>query len=131
MNKKQLIAKLDELNFPIGDYYLLSSGCLMLYGMREEIGDIDLCISEELFESIKNKYDLTEDKKNQCNFYKVNDYLEVVVNKKEDLKYDIKDGFPVEKLTTILDFKLKRNAEKDQKDIKSIQEYINSQENIG
>lgn len=124
MNKKQLISKLDELNFPIGDYYLLSSGCLMLYGMRKEIGDIDLCISDELFEVIKDKYNLTEDKKNECGFYKVNEYLEVVVNPKEKLQYDIKDGYPVEKLTTILDFKLKRNKNKDQKDIINIQNYL-------
>jgi len=128
MKKDELLRKLEELNFPIGDYYLLSSGCLMLYGMREEIGDIDLCISEELFKSIKDKYQLTE--KNNCGFYKVNDYLEVVVNKKEDLKYDIKDGIPVEKLTTILDFKMKRNAEKDQKDIKNIKDYLAKQENM-
>lgn len=131
MNKEQLISKLEELNFPIGDYYLLSSGCLMLYGMREEIGDIDLCISKELFDEIKEKYNLTEDKKNECGFYKVNDYLEVVVNPKDTLKYDIKDGYPVEKLTTILDFKLKRNKEKDQKDIINIQNYLKENENLG
>lgn len=124
MNKEQLISKLEELNFPLGDYYLLSSGCLMLYGMRKEIGDIDLCISDKLFDSIKEKYELTEDKKNESGFYKVNDYLEVVVNPKESLQYDIKDGYPVEKLTTILDFKLKRNKEKDQNDILNIQKYI-------
>lgn len=129
MNKKQLISKLDELNFPIGDYYLLSSGCLMLYGMREEIGDIDLCISDELFEVIKDKYNLTEDKKNECGFYKVNEYLEVVINPKEKLQYDIKDGYPVEKLTTILNFKLKRNKNKDQKDIINIQNYLAEHEN--
>lgn len=124
MNKKQLINKLNELNFPNGDYYLLSSGTLMLYGLREEIEDIDLCISDELFKSIKDKYNLTENQKNECGFYKVNEYLEIVVNSKEKLEYDIKDGIPVEKLTTILDFKLKRNKEKDQKDIINIQNYL-------
>lgn len=71
MNKEQLISKLEELNFPLGDYYLLSSGCLMLYGMREEIGDIDLCISDKLFDSIKEKYELTEDKKMNVVFIKL------------------------------------------------------------
>lgn len=122
MTKDELINKLNELNFPIGDYYLLSSGCLMLYGMRDTINDIDLCISEELFEKIKDKYHLTEDKKNDCGFYKVNEYLEMIVNKKEDLKYDMKDGYPVEKLETILEFKLKRN--KDKEDIKNIKNYL-------
>lgn len=125
MNKEQLITRLKELGFPLGDYYILSSGCLMLYGLREKIGDIDLCISEELFNSIKDKYKLTEDKKNECGFYKVDEYLEIVVNPKETLKYDMKDGYPVEKLTTILEYKLKRNALKDQKDIENIKKFLN------
>lgn len=124
MKKEELIKILDELNFPLGEYYLLSSGCLMLYGMRDEIGDIDLCVSEELFDQIKDVYGLTDDRKNECGFYKVNDFLEVVVNSKEDMDYDIKDGYPVEKLETILNFKLKRNKEKDQKDIVNIKAYI-------
>ena len=129
MNKKELINILNELNYPKDEYYLLSSGCLMLYGMREKINDIDLCISEELFDTLKKKHNLTEDKKNECGFYKVNDYLEVVVNKKEDFKCDIKDGIPVEKLTSILEYKLSRNLEKDQEDIKNIKNYL--KENIG
>ena len=130
MNKEQLIEKLQELNFPVGDYYLLSSGCLMLYGLRDKIGDIDLCVSDKLFEQIKDKFNLTEEKKNECGFYKINDYLEIVVNKKEEMQYDMKDGIPVEKLTTILNFKLKRNAEKDQKDIVNIQNYLRENENL-
>lgn len=125
MNKEQLISKLKELNFPLGDYYILSSGCLMLYNMRTKIGDIDLCISEDLFESIKEKYNLTEDKKNQHGFYKIDDYLEVIVNKKEELDYDIIDGYPGEKLNSILQFKINRNADKDQEDILNIKKYLN------
>ena len=103
LNKEELLKELEKLNFPVGDYYLLSSGCLMLYGLRDKIDDIDLCISEELFEIIKDKYDMTEDKKNYGGFYQINDYMEIVVNKKEDLVYDMKDGIPVEKLETIVE----------------------------
>ena len=124
MNKEQLIEKLKELNFPVGDYYLLSSGCLMLYGLRNKIGDIDICVSEKLFNQVKDKFNLTIDKKNECGFYKINDYLEIVVNKNKEMTYDIKDGIPVEKLTTILNFKLKRNLEKDKEDIINIQNYL-------
>lgn len=92
---------LDELNFSVGDYYLLSFCCLILYAMSREIGDIDLCISDELFETIKDKYNLTVDKKNECGFYKVNECLEVVFNPKEKLQCDIKDGYSVEKRQTI------------------------------
>lgn len=127
MNKDELLKRLDELDFPKEDYYLLSSGCLMLYGMRESIGDIDLCVSEELFEELRVKYNLTEDKKDDCGFYDINEYLSVVPGKKESMQYNIKDGIRVEKLETILDFKLKRNYPKDQKDIENITNYLKEQ----
>ena len=37
---------------------------------------------------------------------------------------EYKDGYTVESLKTILDFKEKRNAPKDQKDIKNIKKYL-------
>ncbi len=37
---------------------------------------------------------------------------------------EYKDGYPVESLKTILAFKEKRNALKDQKDIKNIKKYL-------
>lgn len=39
---------------------------------------------------------------------------------------EYKDGYPVENLKTILLFKKKRNAPKDQKDIQSITDYLNN-----
>ena len=125
MNKEQLLDLLQELNLPKDEYYVLSGASLVIRGIREQAGDLDLCISRELFEQIKDKYDLTEDKKNECGFYKVDEYLEIVVNPKGTLKYDMKDGYPVEKLTTILEYKLKRNALKDQKDIENIKKFLN------
>ena len=36
------------------------------------------------FYELRIKYNLTEDKKNECGFYHINDSLEVVVNEKEN-----------------------------------------------
>ena len=43
---------------------------------------------------------------------------------------EYKDGYPVESLKTILAFKEKRNAPKDQKDIKNIKKYLKTQKMI-
>ena len=124
MNKVELLNLLNELNLPKDEYYVLSGASLVLRGIREEAGDLDLCISEELFKEIKGKYELTEDKKNTCGFYRINDNLEVVVNKKELFKMEIGEEYNLEDLNTILDFKVKRNAPKDQKDIENIRKYL-------
>ena len=124
MNKIELLNLLEELNFPKDEYYVLSGASLVLRGIREEANDLDLCISEELFKQIKDKYNLTEQKKNECRFYKINDNLEIVVDKKEDFNMEIGEKYNLENLQTILDFKLKRNLSKDQKDIENIKIYL-------
>ena len=127
MKKIELLNLLKELNFPKDEYYVLSGASLVLRGIREEANNLDLCISEELFKQIKDKYDLTDEKKNGCGFYKINDNLEIVVNKKEDFKMEIGEKYNLEDLQTILDFKIKRNKTKDKKDIENIKKFTQFQ----
>ena len=59
MDKHSFVEKLKLLNLPLGEYYILSSGSLILYGLREQVGDIDLCVFQKLFGSfLKNKYSI-------------------------------------------------------------------------
>ncbi len=124
MKKIELLNLLKELNFPKDEYYVLSGASLVLRGIRKEANDLDLCISEELFNEIKDKYNLAEGNKNECGFYKINDNLEIVVNKKEYFKMEIGEKYNLEDLQTILDFKIKRNKPKDQKDIENIKKHL-------
>lgn len=128
MKKLAFIEKLNSLYLPIGEYYILSSGVLLLYGLREEVGDIDLCVSEELFDDLKEKYKIDVTSKNECGFYQIDKDIEVVVNNKKDsnykFEYDIVEGYPVQKIGIILRDKKKRNLPKDQKDIKNISDFL-------
>ena len=124
MKKDDLLKLLEELNFPKNEYYVLSGASLVLRGIRKEAGDLDLCISLDLFNQIKDKYGLTDDKKNECGFYKISDNLEVVVNQNENFKMENGEKYNLEDLKTILDFKIKRNKPKDQKDIENIKKYL-------
>ena len=124
MKKIELLNLLEELDFPKDEYYVLSGASLVLRGIKEEANDLDLCISAKLFNQIKDKFNLTDERKNECGFYKINDNLEIVVDKKEDFKMEIGEKYNLEDLQTILDFKLKRNKPKDQKDIENIKKYL-------
>jgi hypothetical protein len=129
MNKEQLLILLESLELPKTEYYILSSGSLLLYGLREVAGDLDLCVSYELFEKLKEKYRLKDSDKNECGFYHISQDVEIVPNSKENFKMDYKDGYPVESLKSILEFKEKRNAPKDQKDIENIKKYLKENNN--
>ena len=124
MKKMEFLNLLEKLHVPKDEYYVLSGASLVLRGIKDEASDLDLCISEELFNQIKDKFNLTEEKKNECGFYKINDNLEIVVDKKEDFKIEIGEKYNLEDLQTILDFKIKRNLPKDKKDIENIKRYL-------
>ena len=127
MNKDDLLKLLEKLNFPKDQFYILSRGCLVFYNLRDMANDLDLCITENLFEQIKNKYDLNAEKKNKFGFYKLSDDIEVVVDSDEDFidQFDLKDGYQVQKLSIIRDFKVKRGLPKDLVDVKKIDDYLN------
>ena len=129
MNKEQLLDILRELNLPKDEYYVLSGASLVIRGIREQAGDLDLCISKKLFEQIKEKYNLTDDKKNECGFYHISDSLEVVVDEKEKFNMEICEPYNLEDLNTILEFKIKRNKPKDQLDIERINKYLANKNN--
>lgn len=129
MNKDELLKLVDSLDLPKTEYYILSSGSMLLYGLREKAGDLDLCVSNELFEKLEEKYNLKEEDKNECGFYHISQDIEIVPNTKENFKMEYKDGYPVESLKNILAFKEKRNAPKDQKDIENIKKYLKENNN--
>lgn len=130
MNKEQYIENLNSLDLPKDEYYILGSGSLLMYGIREIANDIDLCVSLELFDYLNKEGIIDIDSENECGFYKLNDLVEVVANDKESFEYDLVDGYQVEKLEKILKFKENRNKEKDQVDIVRIREYINLNKNV-
>ena len=130
MNKDEIFIILKELNLPKKEFYIISGASLVIRGIREKCADIDLCISERLFEEIKDIYGLTEDKKNKYGFYQISDIIEVVVEKKENFKMEELNPYNLEDLHTILDYKEKRNLLKDQVDIKNINKYLEKLNNV-
>ena len=125
MNKEELLYLLDTLELPKTEYYILSSGSMLLYGLRDIANDLNLCVSNELFEILKEKYNLNENNKNDSGFYKISKDIEIIPNDKKNFKMDYIDEYPVENLKTILEFKEKRNLPKDKKDIENIKKYLN------
>lgn len=124
VNKEQILKLLSKLNFPKDEYYVLSGASMVIRDIRKQAKDLDLCISKELFKKIKDKYSLSEDKKNEYGFYHISDLIEVVVNNKEDFNMEVCNPYNLEDLNTILKFKIKRNTQKDQIDIEKIKEYL-------
>ena len=55
----------------------------------------------------------------------MDDYdVDFFVMPREEILFDYVDGYPCQDVNVILDFKRKRNAEKDQEPIRRIEEYL-------
>ena len=77
---------------------------------------------------MKAKFDIDLSSKNDCGFYRLNDFVEIVVNNKLKFNRNFKDSYPVESLQSILNYKISRNAPKDQVDVINIQNYLSNLE---
>lgn len=129
MNKEELLKLVESLNIPKDEYYILGGGSLVMFGIKETTSDLDLCVSNELFAKLKEEYNLDENDKNECGFYQISDIIEIIPNPKEEFTAQEIDGYKVEELKRILEFKKKRNAPKDKPYIEKITQYLEGQKN--
>ena len=129
MNKEELLKLVESLNIPKDEYYILGGGSLVMFGIKETTSDLDLCVSNELFAKLKEKYNLDEKDKNECGFYQISDIIEIIPNPKEEFTAQEIDGYKVEELKRILEFKKKRNDPKDKLYIEKITQYLEGQKN--
>lgn len=129
MNKEELLKLVESLNMPKDEYYILGGGSLVMFGIKETTSDLDLCVSDELFAKLKEEYNLDENDKNECGFYQISDIIEIIPNSKEEFTAQEIDGYKVEELKRILEFKKKRNAPKDKLYIEKITQYLEGKKN--
>ena len=59
-NKQEIIQKIQALGFPEEDYWLVTGGAMVLYGIRNETHDIDLGCSRKLADRLEAEGYLTK-----------------------------------------------------------------------
>ncbi len=55
MNKIEIIRRLEELNFDKNEYWLVTGGAMVLYGIKNETHDIDLGCSKKMADNLEKK----------------------------------------------------------------------------
>jgi hypothetical protein len=126
-----------ELNLPLGQYAIVSSGPLGIRNLRE-IGDIDIIVSETLWQSIAARYGIIDkdgvikvdfpgdiiEAFHEGSFYtKPKNPNAPTIAERID-QAEIIDGLPFETLEHVLYYKRKMNREKDIKDITLIENWL-------
>lgn len=120
MNKEELLKLISTLDLDINDFTILSSSALMLRGVLEDAGDLDIAVSPKGLELLKSKFNLTQ-KPN--GWYIVSDKIECVLDPMEGNKELIGNYY----LHNIFDY-LRRLEEserpKDKAKIPQVKTYI-------
>lgn len=93
-----------------------------MHGLRDETADFDLCATKELARKI-NLYSYPKD---DHGLHIPFEHCQMMDDYDDFQDYVILDGFKCQSLESILEFKKKENREKDQEDIRKIEEYLKS-----
>lgn len=131
MNKIEIINKLNKYALDKNEYCILASGALVMMNIKENTNDIDLAVSDKLYNQLLKghecKISFEYEKNGKKNSIYSFDNIEFGTNFYDKDVIIYIDGYPVLNLETILKHKkdllhLKRS--KDLKDIELINKYL-------
>lgn len=129
-NIDKFLIELKDLNLPIEDYLIVSSGPLAIRGIRD-CGDLDILVSDKLFHELSDTYPVIIGE--SISKVSLGNIEFLHRNEKQNDEYDfdrqrahveIINDVPFQDLKTCLYFKEKGEREKDKKDTELIKEYL-------
>lgn len=123
MNKEEIEEKLKRFPYCNNNYWLITGGAMVLYGLREETEDIDIGCTSELANELEIKGYLFQVMSDGNRWFKLSKDIEAFENWLYDTVVTI-DGFPVISLQGLREMKQRLGREKDLRDIKLIDDYL-------
>jgi hypothetical protein len=127
---KNLLEKFKKLNLPDRQYVIYGSGPLGIRGIRE-IRDLDVVVTNALYQKLLKKYSKQEKKEKKKRFIKlgkieiIQAHYSLIQNIKKIISTaDVIGGLRFVKLQDLVKWKRLIGREKDFKDIKLIEGYL-------
>ena len=123
MNRTEIIERLSVFPYDASEYWLITGGAMVLYGIREETSDIDLGCTARLADRLEADGYLHAVRANGKRWFKVGSDIELF----EDWLYDtitLADGIPVISIQGLIDMKRGLGREKDTRDVELIEKYL-------
>lgn len=121
MNKEELIKLLESLKIDKNEFWILSSGALVMREIYPDAGDLDIAVTERGLQQLKDNYNL---KQKENGWYIVNDKAECVLDTKEDWKIEKYGEYNLQSIEKYYEFLKNSNREKDKARIPLVEEYM-------
>lgn len=125
MNKEELITLIESLKMDAEEFWVLSSGALVLRGIYPDAGDLDIAVTQKGLDYLKTKFNLVQ---KENGFYKVLDNVECVLDTKEDWKIEKCGKYNVESIEKYYAYLKSSTREKDKKRIPLVEDYMNKKD---
>ena len=122
MKKEEFLKIVDSLELDPEKYYIYSGGSLLIRGIREETGDVDLRVSEEYFEELKKRFTFTQGE--YCDLFVLSEDVEFTVGGFNKNNSEMYEGYPIETLDAIIKWKMEHSRPKDLRDIELIKKFL-------
>ncbi len=123
MKKAEMIEKLKAFPYDPAEYWVITGGAMVLYGIREESSDIDLGCTAGLADRLEQEgylYKVTDDGNR---WFKLGEDIEVFENWLFDT-VDHVDGIPVISVQGLIEMKKDLGRGKDLRDIALINDFL-------
>ncbi len=121
MVKKELEKLIESLKIDRDEYWILSSGALVLRGILTDAGDLDIAVTKKGLEELMKNYNL---KQKENGWYMVTDKIECVLDTKEDWKIEKLGEYNLESIKKYYSYLLQSKREKDIARIPLINSYM-------
>ena len=127
MNKEELLELIESLEIDKNEFWVLSSGALVLRGIYPDAGDLDIAVTQKGLNELKEKYNLWQ---KENGWYIVNDKVECVLDTKEDWKVEEYEGLLLQSIEEYYKYLQNSNREKDKARIPLVEEYMRSRNKV-
>ena len=127
MDKREILRRLDAFPYDRGDWWLVAGGAMVLYGLRDRAGDIDLGCTAAMADRLAAdgcKPSRTADGKRR---FRYGEDIEIFEEWLRDAVTTV-EGIPVVTVRGLMEMKRELGREKDLADVARIEAYLRQRE---
>ena len=123
MDRQEIIERLRAFPYDSSEYWVITGGAMVLYGFREQTGDIDLGCTKEMADRMEADGWLYKVQENGRRSFRYGEDIEVFEGWLEDTVQEV-EGIPVISVKGLIKMKKSIGREKDLRDIALIEDNL-------
>lgn len=123
MDRREILEKLREFPYGRGEYWVITGGAMVLYGIREQTHDVDLGCTRAMADHLEADGFVPSRTADGKRKFRYGDDVEIFEDWLRGTVETV-EGFPVISIGGLIQMKEELGREKDRRDLALIREYL-------